>query len=93
MPPTPLDLLIDAGAAYRLTLLVTTDEITQPLRDRIAADAPDSFLDRLVNCPWCAGVWVGMGVAAARAIAPRPWSVAARGLALAGIASNAVARL
>lgn len=38
---------------------------------------------KLVTCDWCAGVWVGFGVAVARLIAPGPWALIARGLAIA----------
>lgn len=39
-------------------------------------------LARLITCRWCAGVWIAGGVVAARALAPRAWDHAARGLAL-----------
>ena len=94
MPPTPLlELVIDAGAACRLTRLVTTDTITAPLRDRIGDRWPNSPLDVLVNCPWCTGVWVAAGVQAAALLAPRWWRPAARGLAIAAIAGVAGSRL
>jgi hypothetical protein len=40
----------------------------------------------LVTCRWCAGVWVGLGVVAARRVAPRAWSPIAQALALSAIA-------
>lgn len=43
-------------------------------------------LATLVTCRWCAGVWIGAGVTAARHLAPRAWDVAARGLALSSVA-------
>lgn len=50
-------------AVARLTLLVTTDEITRPVRERIIARLnPDSrfgpWLAYLIECPWCMSVWV-----------------------------------
>jgi hypothetical protein len=39
-------------------------------------------LATLVTCRWCAGMWIAAGVTAARVVAPRQWSVAARALAL-----------
>lgn len=94
MPPTPvLDLAVDAAAAYRLTRLITTDEITHPARSFVARRWPDSFLDQVINCPWCSSVWVAAAVQAARSTAPRAWAPIARGLAVAAIASNAAARL
>ena len=95
MTPTPdaLTLATDAAAAYRLTRLVTTDTITEPMRDWVANRAPNGRVDTLVNCPWCTGVWVGFAVQVARTVAPRAWSPVARALALAAIAGVAGARL
>ena len=39
-------------------------------------------LATLVTCRWCAGVWIAAGVSVARRLAPGPWDVVARGLAL-----------
>ncbi|HLT17054.1 MAG TPA: DUF1360 domain-containing protein [Acidimicrobiales bacterium] len=39
-------------------------------------------LATLVTCRWCAGIWIAAGVTAARRLAPGPWDLAARGLAL-----------
>lgn len=80
-----MDFVIDALAAYRITRLVTEDTITEPIRERIEARAIISGrkrLAKLVSCPWCVGVYVGVGVVVARAVAPRQWAVAARALAL-----------
>lgn len=41
----------------------------------------------LVHCRWCVGVYVGFGVVAARAIAPRQWAPLAKALALAASAA------
>ncbi len=38
-------------------------------------------LATLITCRWCAGIWIAGGVVVARALAPRPWDVVARGLA------------
>jgi hypothetical protein len=40
----------------------------------------------LVTCPWCAGMWVALGVTALRSIAPRLWEPLARALALSAVA-------
>lgn len=37
----------------------------------------------LVTCRWCASVWIVAGVLVARQVAPRAWSRAAEGLAIA----------
>lgn len=84
------ELVVDALATYRITRLVVEDTITQPLRDLVESG---TWLDRLIECPWCVGVWVGMGVAAARAIAPRQWTPVARGLACAAAAALIVVRV
>lgn len=47
------------------------------------ADDEAPWPAKLVICDWCAGVWVGFGVAVARLIAPGPWALIARGLAIA----------
>lgn len=39
-------------------------------------------LATLVTCRWCAGMWIAMGVTAARLVAPRVWDPTARALAL-----------
>src|SRR3954451_17071979 len=44
--------------------------------------APPPRLATLITCRWCAGVWIAGGVTVARALAPKPWAVLARGLAL-----------
>lgn len=88
-----LELAVDAGAAYRLTRLVTTDSLTQPARDAIADRWPSSHLDTLVNCPWCTGVWIAAGVQVARTAAPRTWGRVARALTLAAIAGAVSARI
>lgn len=36
----------------------------------------------LVTCPWCAGMWVALGVVAARRVAPRVWAPFAKALAM-----------
>lgn len=59
----PLALLIGALLTARLTRLVTTDKITEPLRLRLLLHLPeDGLLAYLVHCSWCASVYVGAGV-------------------------------
>ena len=79
-----IELAVDALATYRLTRLVVVDTITEPLRERVPEG---TFVGRLIDCPWCVGVWVGMGVALARHAFPRQWEPVARGLALASAAA------
>lgn len=87
MPPTTtrqaLDLAVDVAAAARLTVLVTDDSITEPIREAVARTWPGSRLDVLVNCPACVGVWTAAGARAARTWAPAWWDPVARVLAVA----------
>ncbi|HEU5149033.1 MAG TPA: DUF1360 domain-containing protein [Iamia sp.] len=48
----------------------------------VDADPAPPKLATLVTCRWCAGIWVAVGVGAARRWAPRAWSPVAWGLAL-----------
>lgn len=47
---------VRTAATWRLTKLVTSDELTRPLRERTR---PGSRLEYLANCPVCTSVWVG----------------------------------
>ena len=72
----------------RMTL---SERVGQPLRSMRPGDWDDLAIGEgecapklatLITCRWCAGVWVAAGVLAARQLAPGPWSIAARGLAV-----------
>lgn len=41
----------------------------------------------LLTCRWCAGMWIGFGVVAARRLAPRAWAPIADALAVASAAA------
>jgi hypothetical protein len=71
MPPATV-LLIYLLAVARLTTIITTDEITHPLRQalinhlnpvnrlhRWAVYAIGGADDNANGCPWCVSVWVG----------------------------------
>lgn len=102
------ELVEDTGAVFRLTRLVTSDALTEGLRDRIierqrqrlASTGDEMTVARrygpevaeaggpvayLVGCPWCASMWVAVGVAVARRAAPLPWALVARGLTMSTI--------
>jgi hypothetical protein len=52
-------------AVARLTRLVCTDKITEPLRTAAAVRLPaGSQLTYLLYCRWCVSVWVAMPAAA-----------------------------
>jgi len=81
-----LKLTVLGLAAARLTRLVVDDEITEPLRRRIQAQAETAEyappparnvlsnlkegLDTAVNCHACTSVWAGGGVLAAESAGP-----------------------
>lgn len=71
---TPTDLAIDALATARLTRLITTDTITQPLRDAIAARFPPDRINPryLVNCDYCASIYAAALITATHAKPFRP---------------------
>lgn len=54
-----LDLAVLALAAYRLTRLVTTDTLLEPLRERWWRRFPPSTQPGyLVTCDWCTSMWI-----------------------------------
>lgn len=64
--PVWLQLLVYALAVARVTGLITTDSITEPVRDWITVrldDRPATLgeaVSTLITCPWCAGMWVSL---------------------------------
>jgi hypothetical protein len=87
----PVELAIDALAAYRLTRLATVDTFpaAASVRERVSRWARRSghpALDELVHCPWCIGFWISAGVVVVRAGTPRAWSPLARALAFSAAA-------
>lgn len=59
----------------------------------VKADATPPPIAYLVTCNYCSGVWLAIGVTAARLILPRQWAPVARMLATAGAASVLVNKL
>jgi hypothetical protein len=80
---TPADVAVDALAVARLVHLLQQDEVWPilELREAFERRAHGSRWLDLSTCPYCLSMWVAAGVAVARAVAPRPWSWAARALA------------
>lgn len=61
----PYVLVVLAVAVARMTVLMTTDKITQPLRDKVLAKfGPDHMLTFGVNCPWCWSIWLAFPMTA-----------------------------
>lgn len=74
----------DALATHRLTKLVIDDKITEDLRNKVFArygNPDDSKISYLITCPWCVSIYVGLGVAVLRTVAPRHWSIVSGALA------------
>lgn len=65
-----LGLVILALAVARISRLITEDTLTQPIRDWIMTKEAGwkqgkvgaVSLTTLINCHWCAGIWVTAGV-------------------------------
>lgn len=62
-----LDLVLLILASFRLTHLLVTDSITEPIRQRLESVR---FIGELITCYWCAGVWVSGGLVALHLIWP-----------------------
>jgi hypothetical protein len=83
------DLVVDALACWRLTHLIVADVFPPVQRARDAVldrFGPDSPVSYLISCPACSGVWVGLGVVAARFSLPRMWRPVSQVLAVAAAA-------
>lgn len=86
----PWATLVAALAAYRLTRLVTTDDLppARKLRALLSEKTPDEYA-ALWSCPWCMGAWVSLGVTLVAEAADRkgrrdtfllaalPWAISA----------------
>ena len=89
--PDPLALAVGALASYRLTMLVTSDTITEPLRARaVALVEQRRSTEKLaagLECPWCAGLWVAVPATAATLAWShrRAWWLAAGSLAASAV--------
>lgn len=84
-----LEFVIDALATHRLTKLAIDDEITAPLREKVWERYPphEHNIGYVLTCPWCSSMWIGLGVAVARTIAPSAWRPLSYALALSSLTS------
>lgn len=82
------DLAISALATYRLTRLITTDEIFSPVRDKIWETNPpeSSRLGYLLTCNWCSSIYAASALKISRMIAPRTTTAVETILALSAVA-------
>ncbi len=82
------DAVLDGLATYRLTRLITTDEITRPAREWAVEQLESRGYSRaayLLQCPYCVSVWVGLGVATAPRALGRAWRPARVALCASGV--------
>lgn len=91
---TPLEFVIVALGAFRLTRLVGWDTITAPLRTRLlGADdsgkptraAPRWGAAGFVHCAWCVGFWVSVAAFAAWEFQPDATLIVMTPLALSAV--------
>lgn len=77
----------DALAVYRLTKLVIDDEITSDVRDKLFERFPpeSTKIGFMLTCPWCVSIWAGLGVVAARRVAPELWDGLSTALAASSV--------
>lgn len=75
------DLLLDGLAAARLVQLAVADKITDRPRaalvaaaERHAAGPVAEHVEYLTGCPWCVGLYVGLGVTLVRNTAAWRWA-------------------
>lgn len=56
--------LIGAVSTYRLTRVLTYDDISVPLRLAILRRVkPTNPIATFIQCPWCVSIWIGAGAA------------------------------
>lgn len=65
----------DVLAVWRLTRLVTSDTISEGLRDRVAADPRLGLLAEGLECDWCVSVWASGLVVGLGRLVPGVWQV------------------
>lgn len=81
-----LSFISDALATHRLTKLVIDDKITEDVRNKVWEKyPPDTKVGYLISCPWCVSIYVGVGVAVLRQVAPGAWNPLSRALAASSI--------
>lgn len=84
----PVDLIIDGLAAWRITHLVIEDHFppVETAREAILRRVPeDGSISYLMSCPYCVGVWAGIGVTLGRRFFPKTAPPILAALAVAAI--------
>jgi hypothetical protein len=85
-----IDLLIDALATARLTVLTSADVVLEDPREAIvqwAIETEHRKVRYFATCPFCQSPYWAVAVLAARHFAPKQWDWVARGLAFSMVAS------
>jgi hypothetical protein len=85
-------LLVDTFASYRITRLIVTDKFppTMALRKAILDRFPEEeggvepWPAQLIQCPWCMGFWVALGVVLARRFVPG-WKYLGKAFAMSAV--------
>lgn len=69
-----LDGIILTLAVFRITRLITTDEILSKIREKIWKKYPphQGGVGYLITCDWCTSIWVSSLVLTVYKIAPTP---------------------
>jgi hypothetical protein len=71
--------------AGKADFLAAAEEWESPT-EAVATDRHPPKLAKLLTCPWCSSVWLGMGVLVLRKAAPKAWAPVAEGLAFSQVA-------
>lgn len=56
--------VLTVGAIWRLTFLVTADEITRPARNGLAEWIDTDWFSYWISCSWCVPPWIAPPVVA-----------------------------
>jgi len=75
-------LVLDGLATYRLTQLVTSDTLTQPIRDLFQRT---EWGAEFVGCAWCVSIWAAGLVVVLQSSIGHVWFYAACVLALSAV--------
>lgn len=58
-------------AAYRVTRLITTDTVTEKLREKVWKKfPPNTMIGYLITCNWCTGFWISVKFVVAYILVP-----------------------
>lgn len=85
--------VLTVGATARVTRLISRDDFPfGKVRDwALTKYGPDAWFTRLIECPWCTGVWVAApATASALAWGDRPWWRALAGWMALSMAASAL---